>query len=472
MSTVHNIPVSEKELDNLLAQAFLNLDFNDSKNNELMETISTHHLVQAPTIITALKKFFGGKFLISMLLLSIVAVFVLTRNPEETTNTENKLITTPVSDSPELNQHANPAGPYKTGQNQSGAVQENTPANEMQKNPDESGNLIPSVSDENQKNQIHHSHPVNAGLVKQPADSGYIFPTLTEEETRDHYKQKNKMIAALSKLNKDKYAYIPSGTCDYKKQVISVKAFYAQTTEVTNLEYRTFLSDLILQGRKQEFLDALPDQTQWIKRVPTSYNEPMAEHYFSHPSYNDYPVVNISRKGAEMYCKWLTEETNKVLKKNNKPLIMNLRLPDEFEWAYAAFNGENDLQYAHGNTYLRNSKGSYEMNYLGYSIDECTYDSIRHLYLPAVDINKIQLDGGFYTVKTTSYLPNNYGLYCMAGNVSEMIIAHNTQKPATKGGSWFSCDHFLEIEAEDEYPGETGASPFIGFRPVLTMKTE
>ena len=28
-------------------------------------------------------------------------------------------------------------------------------------------------------------------------------------------------------------------------------------------------------------------------------------------------------------------------------------------------------------------------------------------------------DGGFHTVKTSSYHPNDYGLYCMAGNVSE-----------------------------------------------------
>ena len=82
-------------------------------------------------------------------------------------------------------------------------------------------------------------------------------------------------------------------------------------------------------------------------------------------------------------------------------------------------------------------------------------------------------DGGFHTVYGKSYAPNSYGLYCMAGNVSEMVNTYDkaTNKYArtgTKGGSWFSCDYFLEIDADDEYPNEINASPLIGFRPVFT----
>lgn len=28
-------------------------------------------------------------------------------------------------------------------------------------------------------------------------------------------------------------------------------------------------------------------------------------------------------------------------------------------------------------------------------------------------------DGGFYTVRADAYWPNDYGLYCMSGNVAE-----------------------------------------------------
>jgi hypothetical protein len=66
----------------------------------------------------------------------------------------------------------------------------------------------------------------------------------------------------------------------------------------------------------------------------------------------------------------------------------------------------------------------------------------------------------------------------MAGNVSEMVNTYDKKnnkylKTGTKGGSWFSCDYFLEIDADDEYSNEISASPLIGFRPVMTaLKTK
>lgn len=303
--------------------------------------------------------------------------------------------------------------------------------------------------------------------------------TLTAEEMKTATKEKSKMINQLIKLNKDKYAYIPMGSFIYKKDTFSVQSFYIETTEVTNLEYRTFLADLLMQGRNSDYLAAKPDQMMWIKKFPYAYNEPMANMYFWHPAYDEYPVVNISRKGAQLYCDWLTIETNKVLKESNKPLMNDLRLPADLEWAYAASNGKYQAKYANGNTFLRNSKGAYEANYSCASLSDATYDSITKLYVPHFpkkgDDQGLKLigDGLFHTGYVKSYYPNSYGLFCMAGNVAEMVSTYDVKnkvylKTGTKGGSWFSTDHFLEIDAEEEYPGEAGASPLIGFRPVVT----
>lgn len=303
------------------------------------------------------------------------------------------------------------------------------------------------------------------------------LPTLSKEEIDANNKRKKLMIDEVIKMNKKEYALIPTGTTVYKNDTISVHSFYMQTTEVTNLQYRTFLIDQLIQGKTTEFLEAKPDQEMWVKKFPYSFNQPMANLYFSHPAYDEYPVVNISRKAAEMYCKWLTSETNAVLKSMNKPLLNDWRLPVDVEWAYAARNNTYDCKYANGHKFLRDSKGRYEMNFNCFSIDECKYDSVLKLYKP--DKNKIKSfhpfteDGGFHTVYTRSYQPNYYGIYCMAGNVSEMVYLFNkpTKKiigNGTKGGSWFSCDRFLEIDAEDEFPDENGPSPLIGFRPVST----
>ena len=52
----------------------------------------------------------------------------------------------------------------------------------------------------------------------------------------------------------------------------------------------------------------------------------MKDNYFSDKRYNDYPVVNITAEGAELYCKWLSNLT----KTNNGKIVA--RLPYENEW--------------------------------------------------------------------------------------------------------------------------------------------
>ena len=49
---------------------------------------------------------------------------------------------------------------------------------------------------------------------------------------------------------------------------------------------------------KKEELEIYPDTTVWIKDFNYSYNEPMHNDYFSHPAYQDYPVVGVSWKQA------------------------------------------------------------------------------------------------------------------------------------------------------------------------------
>ncbi len=329
--------------------------------------------------------------------------------------------------------------------------------------------------------RITQTHSFGA-ILRDIPETG--LQQLTSEEITSAQKEKKKMIEFLIKFNKDKYSLIPMGSCIYKNDTISVQSFYMQTTEVTNLQYRTFLADLLIQKRNAEYLIAKPDQYMWIKKFVYAYNEPMTNMYFWHPAYDDYPVVNISRKGAEMYCEWLTIETNKVLKAENKPLINDVRIPVDIEWAYAASNKQYKARYANGNEFLRDSKGKYEVNYACATMKECRYDSTMKLYVPqsakkSKDPDStgyiLIADGAFHTSYTKSYQPNKYGLYCMGGNVSEMVNtfdlkAKKINGKGTKGGNWFSCDYFLEIDANEEFPGEEGPSPLIGFRPVITFK--
>lgn len=326
----------------------------------------------------------------------------------------------------------------------------------------------------------------NLNLPRKKEDTIFRFPKLTQEEIKANYKQKAKMTKQLAKLDKKAYQYIPSGTFKHNESNISVQAFYMQRTEVTNLEYRTFLFDLLIQDRKEEFIKAKPDQKQWmyINGIKNSFNEPMTNLYFSHPAYNDYPINNISREGAEMYCNWLTSETAKVKKKNKEPLN-DVRIPSNFEWMIAAYGGNKQQAYfPWGTPYTRNQKGCYLVNY------KPVLDSNDNLIDSPDGVegvqNKYAADGGFHTVNVKSYVPNPYGLYNMSGNVAEMVwncpqseergkyndlifCDKNDRIPGTKGGGWLSDYNELAINGVDKYKGKTDAHANIGFRVVVTF---
>ena len=292
---------------------------------------------------------------------------------------------------------------------------------------------------------------------------------LTPELVRENNKRKQQMLKELYKMNKKHYAFIPSGSYRRSDKKVSVHSFYMQTTEVTVVQYRTFLYDLRIQGKKAEFLAAKPKQDAWkiIRGIEQkSYMDPMVKLYFSHPAYDNYPVNNISREGARLYCKWLTEEFRKSAYGAKKD-IPDVRLPTDMEWEYAALGGATSdyPKYPWGTNYPRDGRtGCFLVNY------QPTDQDFGEGEEPA---NGEKLgyysDGAFFTAKVTSYYPNEYGLYCLGGNVSEMIVQqeHN-RKAGTKGGSWVSTLDELRIFGPDPFDGETNPDPEIGFRVVIS----
>jgi len=293
---------------------------------------------------------------------------------------------------------------------------------------------------------------VQSARITELLDTAYQFPILTPEEILANNKQKVKMFGKKKQQkvkngqwhqpDPEGFLFIPMDTTK------RTHAFYIKRTEVSNLEYRTFLFDLLIQNRKEEFLKAKPDQAMWVKEYPNAFNQPMQDNYFSHPAYNDYPVVAISREGAELFCKWMTEELNVMFNLN---LVNNFRLPSSDEWEFAAKGGLVNQPYPWGGPYLRNSKGCFLAN-----------------FYPIKD--NYTADGSLHTAKVDSYNPNDYGLYCMSGNVAEMVYYEDENNlPGTRGGSWSSIGQELQIvEGNDRFKGRTEPSVNVGFRPVMT----
>ena len=253
------------------------------------------------------------------------------------------------------------------------------------------------------------------------------------------------------------FVFVPSQVYINHADSVDVDAFFMANHEVTNAEYREFLTDFKKVEKDQKVIRAVaPDTLAWIQA--NGFTDVFSNVYFWHPAYDNYPVVNVSHKGAEMYCEWLTNKLRGMYGEQ----IADVRIPSEVEWKVAASGGSNG-PYPWGGPYLRNSKGHFLANFLPIGDHMITQnkdgeftivnDSIR-----AANYNRATQD---ITAPSLSYSPNGYGLYHMSGNVAELCAENKAL-----GGHWKSSGYDIRIESE--IPFEKPC-PFIGFRPIITF---
>ena len=221
-------------------------------------------------------------------------------------------------------------------------------------------------------------------------------------------------------------------------------------------------------------LNIYPDTLCWVHDFTYSFNEPMTQMYFWHPAYDNYPVVGVSWVQARAFCIWRTQLLNSWLQGHDETFVNDFRLPTESEWEWAARGGLDLSPYPWGGPYIRNSNGCFLGN----------YKPLRGNY---------QDDGGFQTVVVGHYAPNDFGLYDMAGNVSEWCSdafdesaynfshdlnmhftyeAKDTDPPVLKrkvlrGGSWKDVGYYLQVGTRS-YEYQDTAKSYIGFRCVET----
>ncbi|WP_027001248.1 SUMF1/EgtB/PvdO family nonheme iron enzyme [Hugenholtzia roseola] len=257
---------------------------------------------------------------------------------------------------------------------------------------------------------------------------------------------------------------------------ITIGGFYMDQTEITNNEYRQFIEEMTnnpdsIDGEMltEEEIKArfYPDTMVWENDFTHHYGEPMVENYYSHPAYDDYPIVGVNWFAAKAFCGWRTKFLNEAREGRGEFPQPKFRLPSEAEWEYASRGGRDMAKYPWGGPYVRNAKGCALAN----------FKPGRGNYYD---------DGFQYTNPVGAYFPNDWGLYDMAGNVAEWCndayapnsmpliwdlnptyIDDSEPRKVVRGGSWKDIAFFIETGSRTfEY--QDSARSFVGFRCVMT----
>ncbi len=260
---------------------------------------------------------------------------------------------------------------------------------------------------------------------------------------------------------------------------VTVSSFYLDQTEITNFQWCEYMYWISRAYETYPVVgkNVLPDTNSW--RSPLGFSEKYVEYYLRHPAYRDYPVVGVSWLQASDFCKWRTDRVNeyvliregildynidqrdeatfnteaylngqyeekvienlqdlnpnniqgkklgtRIVRQEDGILLPRYRLPTEAEWEFAAYGLIGNLGEGTENV---NERRIYPWDGHWVRNDEQQFmGTIRANFVRGrgdyMGVAGHLNDGADVTAAVESYWPNDYGLYHMAGNVSEWVL--------------------------------------------------
>lgn len=322
----------------------------------------------------------------------------------------------------------------------------------------------PSEDEERAIMSVYRTNPITGGLELDPSQLNYRYEIYNHTEAS---KRKYSFDNARRIYNTDLRG------SDQVPQISKDTAYFNDEGEI--------IRETISRGFTGPYdfvntyiVNVYPDTTCWVNDFENAYNEPYVRMYFAHGGYNDYPVVGVSWEQANAFCAWRTDYLRRSLGKQGV-YVEPYRLPTEAEWEYAARAGMDENSYPWDGD-------------LPLTDDGCFYANFKPM-----EGNYVK-DGNLITSHVGTYEPNYFGLYDMAGNVSEWTSTAYTEsinrltadinpeyryyaakedpykatRKIVRGGSWKDVARDIRSDLRMwEYQNEQRS--YIGFRCVRSQ---
>lgn len=311
---------------------------------------------------------------------------------------------------------------------------------------------------------VYRINPITGHRELDPTQLNYRYEIFNHTEAA---KRKNRLDPSLREYNTDKG--IPTELPMISKDT----AYFSEEGEIIRETITRPLSG------DYDFLNTYivniyPDTTCWINDFDNAYNEPYTRMYFSHAGYNNYPVVGVSWEQANAFSNWRTDFLKRSIGREGV-YIEPYRLPTEAEWEYAARAGNSENPYPWEETLPYDERGCFYANF-----KPMDGDYVR--------------DGHVITSPVGTFAANDFGLYDMAGNVSEWTSTaysesidkltadinpeyrydaaredpYRMKRKIVRGGSWKDVANNIRSDLRTwEYQNEQRS--YIGFRNVRTQ---
>ena len=223
------------------------------------------------------------------------------------------------------------------------------------------------------------------------------------------------------------------------RRVLLSTGFWMARTEVTVDAFQRFVADSKYEttAEKEGFGGVLA-KTGWENKKQATWRSPGFAQVGRHP------VVLVSWNDATAFCEWAGG-----------------RLPTEVEWEYSARGGIEGARYVWGDAAIPIVDGRKHANVADESASGVSTASFESDY-----------DDGFaHTSPVGTFVPNDFGLHDMAGNVLEWCAdGAGLDRRMARGGAWNNPPQLVRVSRRSRFSARVSLN-ILGFRCVRDVGT-